>query len=154
MQGSGPNWLPGHREFSRFSRWPVRPCVHECRRLRHALYKISFLSSVCTIFLQRLCLIKMYLYSFNLKLLLSHNPLTQALVSAGVCCCCRLRCSILCLFCLFSLIFYCETTGQCCHLAEQLISASQCAYASCVYIHVVCEVTKIGWCAYRVRILF
>ncbi len=21
------NWLPGHREFSRFSRWPVRPCM-------------------------------------------------------------------------------------------------------------------------------
>ncbi len=28
MQGSWPNCLPGHREFSRFSRWPVRPWAH------------------------------------------------------------------------------------------------------------------------------
>ncbi len=35
MQGSGPNWLPVHREFSRFSRWPVRPW------LRRSLVSLS-----------------------------------------------------------------------------------------------------------------
>ncbi len=51
------------------------------------------LSPVCTIFLQKLWPIYITLYSFNLKLCLSHNK--------------RL---LLLLFCFFSFVFYCEIT--------------------------------------------
>ncbi len=51
------------------------------------------LSPVCTIFLQKLWPINITLYSFNLKLCLSHNK--------------RL---LLLLFCFFSFVFYCEIT--------------------------------------------
>ncbi len=60
-------------------------------RMQHALQKVSSLSSICSIFHQKLWPITMSLYSYKLNLLQSHNPLTQALVKATTCppfCCC------------------------------------------------------------------
>ncbi len=51
----------------------------------------------------------MYLYSFKVKMLLSHNP-SHMRFSVQVCCCCSLR--YLPFLFIFSFIFYCETAAS------------------------------------------
>ncbi len=83
--------------------------------------------STSWIFLQKVWLI-IYLYSFKLKLWLSHNHLTQSLIISGVCCV-SLRYFVFVASLLVSFILWNKGPGQCCHLVEKLISAKPSQYA-------------------------
>ncbi len=88
--------------------------------------------------------------------LCTHSLITHASVCqcTVVCCCCILRYFVVGPSFWFNFLLWNIGPGQCCHLVEQLISAKpkQCACVTCAYK--LRTVTKMGWCVYRMHLLF